>query len=89
MFLLQEKVIADDHDMNQITSTWSSLIGEKKSSLANRMIPFSFCSKVIHTLVDAFQIPPKLNGKLTLCITKTRLFKYIENITPKYRFFSR
>ena len=53
----------DEFDLPHVTCSWSSLIGQKKNILATRKIPYSFCGKVINTLVDMLQVPQELNGK--------------------------
>ena len=62
-FVSQKKLFMDEFDLPHVTCSWSSLTGQKKTILATRKIPYSFCGKVINTLVDGLRIPRELNGK--------------------------
>ena len=83
VFLLQKEITVDDHDMDHMTGNWSILIGQKKEPLEEGLLPFSFCSKVVYTLVDVLQIPPQMKGKYTTFYLLTDFFMHVDRISTK------
>ena len=83
VFLLQKEITVDDHDIDHMTGDWSILIGQKKGTLEEGLLPFSFCSKVIYTLVDVLQIPPQMKGKYSTFFLLMDLTMYVDRISTE------